>query len=44
MKNETFIKTPIKPRERPHTPNPKERPRKLPDENKWVWELIENLQ
>ena len=22
MKNETFIKTPIKPRERPHSPNP----------------------
>jgi dynein heavy chain len=34
----------MKPKERPITPNPLERPRKYPDENKWLWELIEDLR
>ena len=44
QKNETFIKTPIKPKERPHIPNPNERPRKYPDENSWLWDVIEELR
>lgn len=39
-KNEAFIKTPMKPRERPSTPDPKERPQKVADENKWIWEML----
>jgi dynein heavy chain len=34
----------VKPRERPYTPNPNDRPRKYPDENKWLWEMIEMLR
>lgn len=41
IKNETFIKAPMKPREKPVDPDPKIVPRKLPDENKWIWDIIE---
>jgi dynein heavy chain len=41
IKNETFIKAPMKPREKPVDPDPKVVPRKLPDENKWIWDIIE---
>jgi dynein heavy chain len=44
QKNETYIKTPMKPKERPHSPNQSERPLKFPDENKWLWDLIESLR
>lgn len=44
QKNESYIKTPIKPLVRPLTPNPQDRPRKYPDENKWLWDLIEQLK
>ena len=44
QKNESYIKTPLKPKERPLTPNPHERPRKYPDENKWLWDVIEDLR
>ncbi|KAL4427402.1 hypothetical protein ABPG74_009674 [Tetrahymena malaccensis] len=44
MKAETYIRTPMKPRERPITPDMSARPRKFPDENKWIWDLLENLK
>lgn len=44
QKNESYIKTPMKPKERPYTPNENERPRKYPDENKWLWDMIEDLR
>jgi dynein heavy chain, axonemal len=44
QKNESYIKTPLKPKERPLTPNPADRPRKYPDENKWLWEVIESMR
>ena len=31
----------MKPREKPVDPDPKMVPRKLPDENKWIWDIIE---
>ena len=34
----------MKPRERPVTPDPNERPKKYPDENKWIWDMIEDLK
>jgi len=34
----------VKPKERPHTPNPAERPKKFADENKWIWLLIEHIR
>lgn len=42
LKNETYIKVPVKPREKPIDPDPNERPRKYPDENKWIWDLVES--
>ncbi|CAD8156782.1 unnamed protein product [Paramecium pentaurelia] len=44
QKTDSFIKTPVKPKERPQTPNPNERPKKYPDENKWIWLLIEHIK
>jgi dynein heavy chain len=44
IKNETFIKAPMKPREKPVDPDPKVVPRKLPDENKWIWDIIEEVR
>jgi len=44
QKNETYIKAPSKPRSKPIDPNPLDRPRKYPDENKWIWDMIENLK
>ncbi|KAL4440889.1 hypothetical protein ABPG74_009302 [Tetrahymena malaccensis] len=41
---ETYIKTPQKPREKPVDPDPNARPRKFPDENKWIWEMAELLK
>lgn len=43
LKNETYIKAPMKPREKPIDPDPNERPRKYPDENKWIWDMIESI-
>ena len=40
IKNEAFIKAPIKPTQEPIDPDPNIMPRKLPDENKWIWFLI----
>lgn len=44
QKTDSYIKTPVKPKERPQTPNPSERPRKFADENKWLWLLIEHIR
>ena len=41
---EAYIKAPMKPRERPTTPDPNLRPKKYPDENKWIWEMIERIR
>lgn len=38
LKNETYIKTPMKPREKPVENN------RIPDENAWIWELLEELR
>jgi len=43
QKNETFIKGPMKPRERPVTPEGPEKAKKVPDENKWIWDLYEKF-
>ncbi|EGR27865.1 hypothetical protein IMG5_187090 [Ichthyophthirius multifiliis] len=43
-KPDTYIRTPIKPTERPITPDPNQLPRKYPDENKWIWDMLENLK
>lgn len=43
VKNDTFIKTPQKPREKPNIPDPEKRPRTYPDENKWIWDMIEDI-
>jgi dynein heavy chain len=43
-KNDAFIKAPMKPREKPIDPDPNSIPRKLPDENKWIWDLIEEMK
>lgn len=34
----------MKPRDKPIDPDPNERPRKYPDENKWIWDMIENIK
>lgn len=34
----------MKPREKPIEPDPNELPRKYPDENKWLWDMYENLK
>jgi dynein heavy chain len=34
----------MKPREKPIDPDPKVVPRKLPDENKWIWDIIEEVR
>lgn len=39
---DTPIKSPMKPREKPIEPDPKERPKKYADENKWLWDMFEN--
>jgi dynein heavy chain len=44
QKNETFIKAPMKPREKPVTPEGAERAKHVPDENKWIWDLYELLK
>lgn len=41
---DTPIKAPMKPREKPLDPDPSNRPRKYPDENKWLWDMYENLE
>ena len=33
----------MKPREKPNIPNPKDLPRKYPDENTWIWNMHEDL-
>lgn len=40
LKNETYIRTPYKPLDKPNEPDPIERPRKYADENKWIWDMI----
>lgn len=32
------------PIQEPQDPDPNERPRKYPDENKWVWELYHKMK
>lgn len=44
IKNEAFIKAPIKPTQQPTDPDPSTLPRKLPDENKWIWFLIQEVE
>lgn len=44
QKLETFIKAPMMPHHEPNDPDPNERPRKFPDENKWVWVLYYDLK
>jgi hypothetical protein len=44
IKNEAFIKAPIKPTQEPIDPDPNIMPRKLPDENKWIWYLIKEVE
>jgi dynein heavy chain len=45
QKNETFIKAPMKPREKPSSPpEGPERAKHIPDENKWIWDLYEALK
>lgn len=44
LKNETFIKAPRKPTEKPIIPDPNARPLKFPDENLWIWEMFEELK
>lgn len=44
IKNEAFIKAPIKPTQEPIDPDPRIMPRKLPDENKWIWYLIQSVE
>lgn len=34
----------MKPRDKPIDPDPTSIPRKLPDENKWIWDLIEDMK
>lgn len=34
----------MKPREKPMDPDPNERPKKYPDDNKWIWTMVENLR
>jgi dynein heavy chain len=34
----------MKPREEPIIPDPQARPRKYADENKWIWDLVEDLK
>ena len=44
IKNETYIKAPMKPREKPLVPDPNKRPRTYPDENAWIWDIVESLE
>jgi dynein heavy chain len=44
IKNEAYIKAPIKPTQEPIDPDPNSLPRKLPDENKWIWYLIQDVE
>jgi dynein heavy chain len=44
QKLETFIKAPMMPHREPVDPDPAERPRKFPEENKWVWTLYYDLK
>ena len=44
LKNETLIRTPYKPLDKPSDPDPNERPRKYPDENKWIWDMLQDVQ
>ena len=44
LKSETFIKAPRKPIEKPIEPDPKDRPRKYPDENKWIWDMLVDIK
>lgn len=43
QKNETFIKAPMKPREKPVVHEGPDKARKVPDENKWIWDLFEKF-
>jgi dynein heavy chain len=44
QKLETYIKSPLMPVQEPVDPDPNERPLKYPDENKWIWELVNSLR
>jgi dynein heavy chain len=43
-KTETFILTPILPKKEPEIPDPRNIPKRYADENKWVWDLREELK
>ena len=34
----------MKPTQEPIDPDPSQNPRKLPDENKWIWFLIKEIE
>lgn len=42
-KTETFILTPILPKKEPEVPDPRNVPKRYADENKWVWDLRQEL-
>ena len=43
-KRDQFLRVPQKPREKPVEPPIWEKPKQLIDENKWLWDLYENLK
>ena len=43
-KNETYVLTPILPKEEPEIPNPSAIPRRYPEDNKWVWDLYHDFK
>lgn len=43
-KSETFILTPVLPKRAPEVPDPRGVPKRYADENKWVWDLREELR
>ena len=42
-KNDSFVLTPILPKEKPKKPNPFIIPRRYPDENLWLWDLFNDF-
>ena len=44
MRRDIYLRVPQKPKEKPVKPPDWEKPRRLIDENKWVWDLYENLK
>lgn len=44
MKRDMYLRVPQKPKEKPVQPPVWEKPKRLMDENKWVWDLYDNLK